>query len=236
MVDTATGAIVQQLAYDVFGAVTLDTNPGFQPFGFAGGLYDRDTGLVRFGARDYDPDTARWTIKDPILFAGGDTNLYGYVLGDPVNGIDIWGLCGGGGDSGPNDVEPIYPVDILGDVPDFVPRLDVPRLVVAAERLGAFRDAAKLLRGVFTKSRPTTRNDLDADLKNKGFILKKEGGYTTYKHPDGRIVTIKPTGEVIPTSPRISQEGKRYNERTDYDFNRLPDQSHSTGHFVEPFK
>jgi len=26
--------------------------------------------------------------KDPILFAGGDTNLYGYVLGDPVNGID----------------------------------------------------------------------------------------------------------------------------------------------------
>ncbi|MCB0411731.1 MAG: hypothetical protein KDD22_04355, partial [Bdellovibrionales bacterium] len=22
--------------------------------------------------------------KDPILFAGGDTNLYGYVLNDPV--------------------------------------------------------------------------------------------------------------------------------------------------------
>jgi RHS repeat-associated protein len=58
------------------------------PFGFAGGLVDGDTGLVRFGARDYDPQTGRWTAKDPILFGGGDTNLYGYVWGDPVNYID----------------------------------------------------------------------------------------------------------------------------------------------------
>ena len=70
----------------------LDTNPGFQPFGFAGGLYDRDTGLVRFGARDYDPKTGRWTAKDPILFAGGGANLYGYVQNDPVNWRDPNGL------------------------------------------------------------------------------------------------------------------------------------------------
>ncbi|MGI0016041.1 MAG: RHS repeat-associated core domain-containing protein, partial [Nitrososphaera sp.] len=63
-------------------------NPGFQPFGFAGGLYDRDTKLVRFGARDYDPETGRWTAKDPIRFEGGDANLYGYVLNDPVNLVD----------------------------------------------------------------------------------------------------------------------------------------------------
>ena len=41
------------------------------PFGFAGGLHDRDTNLVRFGARDYDPSIGRWTAKDPIDFAGG---------------------------------------------------------------------------------------------------------------------------------------------------------------------
>ncbi|GBC59933.1 hypothetical protein DENIS_0875 [Desulfonema ishimotonii] len=58
------------------------------PFGFAGGLYDEDTGLVRFGYRDYDPDTGRWTAKDPILFAGGDADLYGYCLGNPVNFVD----------------------------------------------------------------------------------------------------------------------------------------------------
>jgi RHS repeat-associated protein len=88
VIDTETGAIAQQIEYDEFGAVLSDSNPGFQPFGFAGGLYDRDTGLVRFGARDYDPQVGRWTSKDPIGFEGGDTNLYGYVLNDPINMID----------------------------------------------------------------------------------------------------------------------------------------------------
>lgn len=91
VVNAATGAIAQQIDYDEFGRVISDTSPGFQPFGFAGGLYDPDTKLVRFGARDYDPETGRWTAKDPILFAGGDTNLYGYVLNDPVNWNDPTG-------------------------------------------------------------------------------------------------------------------------------------------------
>ncbi len=46
---------------DAWGQVLADSSPGFQPFGFAGGLWDRDTGLVRFGARDYDPEVGRWT-------------------------------------------------------------------------------------------------------------------------------------------------------------------------------
>jgi RHS repeat-associated protein len=62
------------------------------PFGFAGGLYDYDVGLVRFGFRDYDPSIGRWTAKDPIDFAGGDVNLYGYVQSDPANLIDPLGL------------------------------------------------------------------------------------------------------------------------------------------------
>ena len=92
VVDVTTGAIAQRLDYDEFGQVITDTNPGFQPFGFAGGLYDRDTKLVRFGARDYDAETGRWTAKDPISFAGGDTNLYGYVVGDTINLRDPEGL------------------------------------------------------------------------------------------------------------------------------------------------
>jgi RHS repeat-associated protein len=87
------GAIVKQIDYDSFGSIIADTNPAFAvPFGFAGGLHDRDTGLVRFGARDYDPAIGRWTAKDPIDFAGGDANLYGYVGNDPVNRIDPLGL------------------------------------------------------------------------------------------------------------------------------------------------
>jgi RHS repeat-associated protein len=94
MVDSTTGTIAQRMDYDEFGRVVSDTNPGFQPFGFGGGLYDRDTKLVRFGARDYDADTGRWTAKDPIAFDSEDTNLYGYVLADPVNFKDSNGLAG----------------------------------------------------------------------------------------------------------------------------------------------
>ena len=56
-------------------------------------MYDNDTKLTRFGYRDYDSYTGKWTAKDPIDFASGDTNLYGYGLGNPVNGIDPFGLC-----------------------------------------------------------------------------------------------------------------------------------------------
>ena len=85
MVDAVDGTIAQRLDYDTFGRVVFDSNPGFQPFGFGGGLMDRHTGLLRFGARDYDPEIGRWISKDPIGFAGGDTNLYAYVVNDPVN-------------------------------------------------------------------------------------------------------------------------------------------------------
>ena len=93
IINTLNGQIVQRMDYDVWGKVTYDSNPSFQPFGFAGGLYDSATELVRFGARDYDPHVGRWLSKDPIGFAGGDTNLYGYVLQDPVNLLDPSGLA-----------------------------------------------------------------------------------------------------------------------------------------------
>ena len=96
IVNESTGAIAEEITYDEFGNALSDTNPGFQPFGFAGGLYDQDTKLVRFGVRDYSPVVGRWTAKDPILFDGGDTNLYGYALDDPVNSSDLTGEGGVG--------------------------------------------------------------------------------------------------------------------------------------------
>jgi RHS repeat-associated protein len=93
VVDVAGDSLVQRIDYGPWGEVIVDTNPGFQPFGFAGGLYSSETGLVRFGARDYDPVLGRWTAKDPLLFDGGDTNLYAYTGNDPVNLVDPLGMC-----------------------------------------------------------------------------------------------------------------------------------------------
>ncbi len=67
VVHATTGAIAQRMDYDEFGNILNDTNPGFQPFGFAGGLYDQHTKLTRFGARDYDAETGRWTTKEVLL-------------------------------------------------------------------------------------------------------------------------------------------------------------------------
>jgi RHS repeat-associated protein len=102
VVDANTGSVAQQLNYDEFGVVLMDTNPGFQPFGFAGGLYDVHTKLVRFGARDYDAETGRWTAKDPTLFSSSAGNLYEHVGNDPINYLDISGFKGGGGGSSPS--------------------------------------------------------------------------------------------------------------------------------------
>jgi RHS repeat-associated protein len=111
VVDVTSGAVAQRIDYDEFGNVTTDTNHGFQPFGFAGGLYDNGTKLVHFGARDYDAEIGRWMAKDPILFAGGDMNLYGYVLNDPMNWLD------------PNGLDPI----IIKPPPlDWHPRVPLP--------------------------------------------------------------------------------------------------------------
>jgi len=92
VVDAQTGAVAQRIDYDEFGKVLLNTNPGFQPFGFVGGLYDTHTQLTHLGARDYDALTGRWISSDPERFRSGDLNLYRYAAGDPINLADWTGL------------------------------------------------------------------------------------------------------------------------------------------------
>ncbi len=93
VVDAGSGTVLQRLSYGPWGEVLEDTNPGFQPFGYAGGLYDPDTGLVRFGVRDYDSTVGRWTCKDPIGLSSG-INVYVYSYNDPINVVDPIGLTG----------------------------------------------------------------------------------------------------------------------------------------------
>ena len=56
------------------------------------GCYDRDTGLVRFGARDYDPETGRFTARTRSASSAATRTSTAYALADPVNLTDPSGL------------------------------------------------------------------------------------------------------------------------------------------------
>jgi len=98
IINMDTDEIALEIRYDSFGK-ELPTPPntssaplprGDFTFGFAGGIWDEDTGLIRFGVRDYDPEIGRWTGKEPLGFSGG-RNWYSYCDDDPVNYWDLDG-------------------------------------------------------------------------------------------------------------------------------------------------
>ena len=87
------GQIIAVINRDSFGAkVRIQELAFYFPIGFAGGLEDNDTRLVRFGLRDYDLAVGCWMARDPVLFYGGQANLYAYVGNDPINLRDRSGL------------------------------------------------------------------------------------------------------------------------------------------------
>ena len=86
------GTIVQRLDYDTFGNVVSVENPDFDAyFGFAGGLTDPETDLVRFRFRDYVPQMGRWAGPDPLGPMEG-FNIYRYAWNDPASLVDPLGL------------------------------------------------------------------------------------------------------------------------------------------------
>ena len=85
------GTLVAHYDYKPYGERVLVSGTYQAAKGYTGHDYHADSGLVLTLCRAYDPGTGRWLSPDPIAEAGG-LNLYGYVLGDPVNGWDPLGL------------------------------------------------------------------------------------------------------------------------------------------------
>jgi RHS repeat-associated protein len=84
------GTISESASYDSFGnKLTSNLSTRYQ---YTGRESDETTGLMYYRARQYDPQVGRFTSEDPIGFAGGDVNLYGYVANDPQNWVDPSGL------------------------------------------------------------------------------------------------------------------------------------------------
>ena len=89
------GKVIHVEETDSFGRRLSNTpSPLLATLNFAGGLRDTDTGLIHFLFRDYDPATGFFIQPDPLGLRGGDVDVYGYCLDDPVNLVDPLGLKG----------------------------------------------------------------------------------------------------------------------------------------------
>jgi RHS repeat-associated protein len=86
------GKVVKTYTYKSFGEIHSETGSLVQPFTFTGREYDPESGLYFYRARYYDYRAGRFLTKDPIGFAGGDVNLYRYVLNNPIKWVDPFGL------------------------------------------------------------------------------------------------------------------------------------------------
>lgn len=85
------GSKVASYDYDPYGNHIASSGRISVDFRYAGMFYHQTSGLYLTNFRAYDPKTARWLSRDPIGEVGG-LNLYGYVDGNPVNEIDLYGL------------------------------------------------------------------------------------------------------------------------------------------------
>lgn len=89
------GAVVWSWESNPFGTGQPVSNTGFvYNLRFPGQYFDNETGLVHNGFRDYNPQTGRYIQSDPIGLAGG-VNSFSYVMANPINAFDIFGLASG---------------------------------------------------------------------------------------------------------------------------------------------
>jgi RHS repeat-associated protein len=84
------GTVQTEYSYGPFGAVTTSGMSSGNQLRYTG-REDDATALYYYRARYYDPALQRFISEDPLQFAGGDVNLYGYVGNSPTNLIDPTG-------------------------------------------------------------------------------------------------------------------------------------------------
>jgi RHS repeat-associated protein len=90
LIDSTQSPVVTY-AYDPFGVRMKQVGTFEQPYQFSTKPYDPQTGLSNFGYRYYNAGLGKWMTRDPLGEAGG-INLYGFVGGNPVNWVDLFGL------------------------------------------------------------------------------------------------------------------------------------------------
>ncbi len=87
------GNMLAKYDYSAYGTPRGTAFLGVEERLYAGKPLDYSAGMYNFGFRRYDPVSARFITLDPIK---DGLNWYAYCAGDPINSVDLWGLCKAG--------------------------------------------------------------------------------------------------------------------------------------------
>ena len=90
LLTNSSGAVQNAYTYDAYGNVLGKTGTLANPFGYAGQYTDSESGLLYLRARYYDPSTAQFVSRDPLVAITQEA--YAYADDNPLNGIDPTGL------------------------------------------------------------------------------------------------------------------------------------------------
>jgi RHS repeat-associated protein len=144
--------------YGTYGEIYSD-NGSYLICGYTGHILltpESDYPMYYAPYRNYSPNSARWTTRDPLGFSQGQ-NLYGYVGGNPIRWTDPLGLkrgpCAQTGD--PKATDPFYPY--------FDPSDPLTRYAIPSDIL----DAANIL---IEKGKPPANWTPEEQGKNRGWV------------------------------------------------------------------
>jgi RHS repeat-associated protein len=90
LLTNASGVVAATATYDPYGQRVSSTGTVANPLGYAGQYTDAESGLQYLRARYYDPATAQFLTKDPLVAISQEP--YGYVGNNPLNATDPSGL------------------------------------------------------------------------------------------------------------------------------------------------
>jgi RHS repeat-associated protein len=99
--------VTDAYSYEAYGKTTHGTGSNGNSQQFTGREND-GTGLFFYRARYYSPGAGRFVAEDPIGWASGQTNAYGYLTGDPIDFNDPLGWV---------NVDPNDPLKGAGGLP-----------------------------------------------------------------------------------------------------------------------
>ncbi|UDQ98363.1 RHS repeat-associated core domain-containing protein [Lentisphaerota bacterium WC36G] len=91
LINLTTGEIANKYDYSPFGQLAKTDENVENVFKFSSEYAEKETGLIYYNYRYYNPTTGKWLSRDPIGERGG-MNVYGFVNNNVINYSDSYGL------------------------------------------------------------------------------------------------------------------------------------------------